>query len=74
MIRYEIKFYDWNNNVVGQWLDVDREYIANLFKATSEHGKENMYDILGLNDDIDLRLMILFDNNKNIEIESFIFN
>lgn len=74
MIRYEIKFYDWNNNVVGQWLDVDRQYIANLFNATSEHNKENMYDILGLNDDIDLRLMILFDNNKNIEIESFMFN
>lgn len=73
MVKYEIRFYDLKDNIVGRWADSDKEYITKLYNDTIRHDKENIYDLLDLGSSTELYGMDLVDNGNDEAILRKIF-
>lgn len=73
MIKYEIKFYDMGSRIVGSWADDDKDYLIKLFNDTTEHDKDNIHDLLGLNESIELYSMTLINNKNSKVMKNFKF-
>ena len=73
MLRFEIKIYSTDNDLIGSIAEDNRKKITNIFCDTSIISKKILHDNLGLNNDIEIDCMILFDNKNNNIMSEYIF-
>ena len=73
MTRYEIIIKDYNNNIVGSIADDSKIITVKTFDTMIDTNAMLIHKDLGLNENIDLRLMFIHDNKTNRTIKEHYF-
>lgn len=72
-MRYEIKFYTTDGDLIKGFLENNKKSIFKLFNDISKHDTKNIEDFLELNLDIRIKDMILYDNKNQKELKYYLF-
>lgn len=73
MLRYEIKVYSKDNDIIGKIAENSKKEIVKIFDNTSRLLISDFHNNLALNDDIEISYMILFDNKNDKVIKDYCF-